>query len=109
VRWRIASRFGTLFIQRKASYPSFAVPADLARYPVNVRREGDTDEAAVALSKPWAGRCANIADVNVDGPFGEVFVDSVADRTAQALVDPRTAGPVYKGCDRGKKARSDQR
>jgi threonine synthase len=81
----------TVFIPRKAP---FALPADLAGYQVTVRREGESYEDTVALSKAWAGRRTDIADVNVDGPFGALLVDSVANRTAQALIDPRTAGAV---------------
>jgi len=81
----------TLFIPRRTS---FAVPPEIASYPVTVRVQGDSYEESVAMSKLWADGHTDIADANVNGPFSRSFIESVARRTAHALSDPRSAGSV---------------
>ncbi len=81
----------TVFISRKAS---FSLPGDLADCQFTVLREGESYEDAVEHSKTWAGRHADVADANVDGPFGALLLDSIADRTAQVLSDSRITDGV---------------
>lgn len=56
----------------------------IARAGARVIRSGATYEEAVAASHQVAARCADVADLNVDGPYAE-FVEAAHRRIADAV------------------------